>query len=102
VPDCEQIKEILKKNLSTVKYSISASDFDQAARQLDGYSASDVVSLVKEAVMLPLRQQQNILKMSLQEIPAVKLTHLLQAKKTVFPCASYEEILKLRNWCKDS
>lgn len=102
VPDYEQIKDILKKNLSSVKYSISEAEFGQAAKQLEGYSASDVVSLVKEAVMLPLREQQNILHMSLHEIPAVKLVHLLKAKKSVFPCASFEEILKLRNWQKDS
>ncbi len=102
MPDSEQIKEILKKKLSSVKYSISEAEFNQAAKQLEGYSASDVVSLVKEAVMLPLREQQNILQMSLQEIPPVKLSHLIKAKKSVFPCATSEEIFQLRNWHKDS
>lgn len=101
VPGKDQIADILKKALGPVEHSLKAKDLDAAARLLEGYSSSDVVALAKEAAMLPVRHSTNILQMKVHEIPAVTLQHIRDAKKLVPPCATPQEIEKLRRWGKD-
>lgn len=102
VPDRKQITEMLRKQLQQVRHDLTDRDFESAAKLLEGYSCSDVGAVVREAVMLPLRQTKtSVLKMSANDIPPVELGHIKQAKKTVPPCATWEEINKLREWNQD-
>lgn len=101
MPGREQVAALLKKSLGPVANSLQAKDLDTAARLLEGYSSSDVVALAKEAAMLPVRHSTNILQLKVHDIPPVTLQHIRDAKKLVPPCATPQEIDKLRRWGQD-
>lgn len=100
VPGRGEIAGLLKKSLAPVTHNLSNKEVEAVAKMLEGYSMSDIVSLVKEAAMLPVRESANILQLKVHDIPAVTAQHIKAAKKTVPPCATPEEIERLRNWGK--
>lgn len=56
LPDKESRKGIVQKNLQEVKSDLSSSQLTKLVKDLDGYSASQITDIVKQASMMPIRQ----------------------------------------------
>ena len=56
LPDYEAILAILRIHLGKTPTSMTDEQFEQLAKKLDGYSGSDVSTLVKDAIMEPIRK----------------------------------------------
>lgn len=55
-PGKRERKEMLRRHLNGIDYAISNEDMDHLSKWLDGWTGSDLSSLVREAVMTPVRE----------------------------------------------
>ncbi|CAD8141729.1 unnamed protein product [Paramecium octaurelia] len=97
-PELKVRVEMVKSLLSKVKNNLTEQQFQQVAEKLQGYSASDIKAVVKEACMRPLRTDRTlILSIHRQDIRAVSKEDFDFALEQVKPTLSqqqYEEYVK--------
>ena len=58
MPDKETRKQIFKKNLESIKHDLSEEDFELLAEKSEGFTGSDIVVVVRDASMEPVREVQ--------------------------------------------
>ena len=56
LPSRKDRKKIIQRLLSDVEHNITSSQLDELARATDGWSGSDLESIIREAVMAPVRE----------------------------------------------
>ncbi|CAK90855.1 unnamed protein product (macronuclear) [Paramecium tetraurelia] len=97
-PELKVRVEMVKSLLSKVKNNLTEQQFQYVAEKLQGYSASDIKAVVKEACMRPLRTDRTlILSIHRQDIRAVSKEDFDFALEQVKPTLSqqqYEEYVK--------
>jgi SpoVK/Ycf46/Vps4 family AAA+-type ATPase len=92
---------ILKKGS---KYELTDEELMAYAKDIEGYSASDIMSLVKEAAMIPLREipTEKLLQLKdMSEIRMVGINDLKQASKIVSPSVSKHTVEEFEKWRKE-
>ncbi len=82
-PDKEARKQIFKIHTRKVPLADDV-DFDKLAELTEGYTGADIEAVVREAVMLKLREKL--------EVGKVEMRHFLQALKKVPPSLTREDI----------
>ena len=55
-PDAASRKEMLKRYLEGIEYSLSESDLKKITEKLEYFSASEIRAIISEAAMMPLRE----------------------------------------------
>lgn len=105
LPDPSSRKALL---LSILKkgshYELNEEDLLAFATHIEGYSAADIMSLVKEAAMIPVREvptEKLLLLKDMSEIRMVGINDLKQASKIISPSVSKHTIEEFENWRKD-
>jgi spastin len=100
MPDPEVRGEIIRNMMSKQKLSLSNSDMDAIISRTEGYSASDMKELCKDAAMVPLRyiDPQKLSKMTQDQVPPVKLEHFLESLQNIKPTVSNESIRFYQEW----
>ena len=56
LPDLKTRIELIKKNLDKTTHNLTEEDFLEFGRATEGYSCSDIVVLVKDTMMEPIRK----------------------------------------------
>jgi SpoVK/Ycf46/Vps4 family AAA+-type ATPase len=102
LPDEQARAQIMAKLLTQVKHSLSDRDLMKFAKTLEYYSASDIANLVKEAAMEPLRHYScvQVAGLSKNEIRAVSVKDLENAKQAVLPSLTKKDVTFFVDWEK--
>lgn len=87
-------KEVAKGN----KYLISEEDLEQILNKTRGYSGSDMISVCREAAMMPLRSIEDINSVELDNLREVNLKDYLDALALVKPSVSEKSLTQYMNW----
>ena len=91
-PDKETRKEIFKIHTRKVPLAEDV-DFDKLAELTEGYTGADIEAVVREAVMLKLREKL--------EVGKVEMRHFLQALKKVQPSLTREDIIRYERMARE-
>jgi vacuolar protein-sorting-associated protein 4 len=59
LPDMPARRYMFEHNLKKTPHAMTSADFDELAKQTEGYSGADIGILVRDAVMEPVRQIQS-------------------------------------------
>ena len=103
LPDGEARAGLIKRTLSTVKTSLSSSDFQQIIHYTEGYSSADLSALCKEAAMEPVREipPNQILKIKGESaIRSINLQDFMKALRNIRPSVSKQSLLEYAIWHK--
>lgn len=74
-------------------------DIEKLARLLENYSNSDIMAVMKEACMEPLRRiSGNFMAIGVDQIKPVTIEDCITATKSIAPCAKLQEIKELRDY----
>jgi len=71
MPDFEARKSLIENKINGVASSLSSEDLNKVVELTDGYTGADLVALIKEAAMQPLREvptEQLLLLKDISEI----------------------------------
>lgn len=101
IPAQTDRKKLLTLNLKGIKHSIKGKDLIAIAKELEGYSSSDITNLCKQAVYAPLNvasKKTNWLTMAPDELPPVTKAHFMAVIKDNHPSCPMSEIKQLRKW----
>lgn len=99
LPEKSTRMALLGHLLETTKSSISQSELDFLAHDLDGYSSSDITALAKEASMGPIRGLGDRLLTTREEsIRPVSLRDFKEAMKIIRPSVSPSYITVMEQW----
>jgi len=90
-------KETEKNN----KYNIKEEDMEEILKITRGYSGSDLMGVCREAAMMPIRNIEDILAVSLDNIREVILNDFFEAVNLIKPSVSEKTISFYVNWNKD-
>lgn len=90
LPDKDSRKGLVEKNLKGIKSDFSNSDLNKLVKDLEGYSASEITDVVKEASMMPIREisKNSIETVDISKIRAVKYEDFTRVLKTKKPLLS--------------
>ena len=82
---------------------LSSADLARVVAATDGYSASDLTALAKEAAMAPLRELSDaaLQQVRAEELRAVRLTDFAEALKVVRPSVASSELAKYEAFTRD-
>lgn len=96
MPDATVRLQILTKLLKNEPYDISDKDLVQIAKALEGYSAADITSLVKEAAMESIRELKGnptlIMSTMKTMIRPINKQDFQKAMKMVPPSVDYKTL----------
>lgn len=100
LPSPEVRADILKNLLAKQPSRVSSHEINDIVHLTEGFSASDMKELCKEAAMWPLREMdpralQNI---GSKDIPAIQHSHLRKALNSVKPTVSPESLVAYKQW----
>jgi len=99
MPEKETIKVLVESQLlsSDIKFELNQKEFEKLAKDLGGYSACDVVNLIRETAMIPLRKvDKNLINtIKPEEIAPILYKDFTQARKTIKPSVNKDLISKL-------
>lgn len=86
---------IEKKFLQISKHDLSQEDINNVMDLTEGYSSADLISLIKEVAMMPIREipTEKLIEMKdLEEIRPVNLMDFKNSLKIVSPSVSHHTI----------
>jgi len=104
LPSMEARKAIVQKMLRKHKerHLLGAKDLEKIARATDGYSASDVAAVVKDAAMGPIRDIDPSVLRTLppKKIPPIKIKHFMEAISSIEKSVSEASLEKYKKWAQ--
>jgi SpoVK/Ycf46/Vps4 family AAA+-type ATPase len=100
MPDPEVRWEIIRHMMSKQKLNMSKTDMEAIISRTDGYSASDLKELCRDAAMVPLRYMDphTLSKLTRDQVPAVNLEHFLESLQNIKPTVSKESVRFYEQW----
>lgn len=103
MPDMRTRQEMLLKLLGkNVNHSLSRTDVERIARGTEGFSASDLKELAKEAALQPIREisTTQLRTISEHEVRPLALKDFIQSLKFVRPSVSGTSLAPYESWNK--
>jgi len=100
-PPSQRAREHLMNTiLKDVKNSLSPADIKKVASLTEGYSASDLGTIARNAAWLPLGtvDQELIPLLKKSQVPEVTVHHFIRVVQTFVPSMSNEDIAALEAW----
>mmetsp|Transcript_8902 Transcript_8902/g.14439 ORF Transcript_8902/g.14439 Transcript_8902/m.14439 type:complete len:125 (+) Transcript_8902:142-516(+) len=84
------------------RHLLGAKDLEKIARATDGYSASDVAAVVKDAAMGPIRDIDPSVLRTLppKKIPPIKIKHFMEAISSIEKSVSEASLEKYKKWAQ--
>lgn len=103
LPDSEARQAIIESQLDKVAHDIDEEGLKEMVRICDGYSCADMQALIKEAVMLPVREipADQIVKMNKEDIRKLNVDDFKSACKKQPPSVSHKTIQEFDEWIKE-
>lgn len=99
VPTQAAREKLIKQGMEGVQCGMKKAEIKAVAKQMEGYSSSDVMAVVREASMIPVRALGgSIMNTRLMDVPGVGKKDFLKAISQIRPCCSKEEVEELRRW----
>jgi SpoVK/Ycf46/Vps4 family AAA+-type ATPase len=100
LPDEMNRLALIKNLLNDSRYSISKHEFNQMSKAMEGFSASDITALVKEAAMQPIRnlERSKILEIQKEKIRPICFNDFKASLSIIRPCVSQKCIEDLLDW----
>jgi spastin len=100
MPDAEVRGEIIKKLFKSQKLSLSARESQQLIARTEGYSASDLKELCKDAAMVPLRRidLSKLSRLSPSDAPPITYEDFIESLQNVKPTVSEESLKMFEEW----
>ncbi len=102
LPDDEARQALIESKIKDAKSDIE--DFAPVVKLTEGYSSADLVFLVKEAAMQPVREiptEKLLLIKDMTEIRGVQVKDFEAAMKAVTPSVSKATIAEFEKWQKE-
>jgi spastin len=95
LPDAEARRGMLEKNLQNINYELK-NDWHKLVKDLDGYTASEITDIVKEACMVPLREisRSSLETVEVNKIRTVKYSDFAKVMKNKKPLLTKEDLKK--------
>jgi len=87
-----------------MKSNLKPEDIETFSVMAEGYSMADLVSLVKEVAMTPVREipTEKLMEIKdMDEIRGIEMRDIESAMKVVVPSVSKHTILEFENWRKE-
>lgn len=104
LPDSEAREAIISSKLEKVNHEIDEEALAEVVRMTEGYSAADMMAMVKETAMFPIRELKPEELLSIKDSSAIRklnLTDFENARKTFAPSVSKATIQEFDNWRKE-
>lgn len=99
VPNLDERALLIQSQLTNIKNNLQMKDIEKLARLLENYSNSDIMAVMKEACMEPLRRiSGNFMAIGVDQIKPVTIEDCITATKSIAPCAKLQEIKELRDY----
>eukprot|EP00475_Leptophrys_vorax_P035112 TRINITY_DN5750_c0_g2_i4.p1 TRINITY_DN5750_c0_g2~~TRINITY_DN5750_c0_g2_i4.p1 ORF type:complete len:470 (-),score=116.82 TRINITY_DN5750_c0_g2_i4:117-1496(-) len=100
LPDPEVRIEIIRKLFKNQKLELSRNELQSLIAKTEGYSASDLKELCKDAAMVPLRRidLSKLSRLSPNEAPAIRYEDFLESLQNVKPTVSEESLKMYDEW----
>jgi len=99
LPD-EEARPLMFK-IHTKGYNLSDIDFNELATWTEGYSASDISLICREALMTPIRSMDQAALLEGANPRAPNRNDFLEAIQTIRPSVAPQELVRYRNWEKE-
>eukprot|EP00049_Salpingoeca_infusionum_P004795 m.83851 g.83851 ORF g.83851 m.83851 type:complete len:614 (+) comp12730_c0_seq1:140-1981(+) len=77
---------------------LSEADLDKITELTEGYSGSDMSYLCKEAALCPMRDIQDITRISSAEVRPIEMSDFIKALTQVRPSVSQKEVDSYKDW----
>lgn len=90
-----------KEKANNNKYDLTEKDFEEISTFTKGYSGSDLMGVIREAAMLPIRTIENILEVDFDKIRGVNLDDFKEAVRLIKPSVSEKNLTFYKDWNKD-
>ncbi|CDW76465.1 atpases of the aaa+ class [Stylonychia lemnae] len=105
LPDGPARKSMIeKKFLALSQHSLSEEDIEKIVELSQGYSSADLVSVIKEVAMMPIREISTEKLMELKDLTEIRPVHLddfTTALKIVSPSVSSHTIQEFDEWRRE-
>ncbi len=102
LPELETRKSLLNHLLSQTTHTMGSGEIHQLARQLEGYSSSDINALAKEASFGPIRGLgDRLLTTTKESIRPITSQDFRDATKTIRPSVSPGYVEEMIKWNKE-
>ena len=104
MPDKVSRAALLRSKL-TVKQEVSEEEFERVVVLTEGYSMADLMVLVKEVAMMPVREipTEKLLEIKdMAEVRGVQFKDFQQALTIITPSVSKHSLLEFEMWRKDN
>jgi SpoVK/Ycf46/Vps4 family AAA+-type ATPase len=98
LPNANARRTILKKLLETVSNNLSESDFDLVVAKTEGYSGSDTANLCKDAALVPLRDNPNLIEADAADIRPVTLKDFEYSLTQIRASVSAKDLDSYNEW----
>lgn len=92
---------IRKESEKSNNYDINDKDLNEILKITKGYSGSDLMSVCREAAMMPIRSIEDILQIQLENIRNINLDDFYIAVQLVKPSVSEKTIIQYIKWNND-
>ena len=88
-----------------MKSNLKSEEIEKFSVITEGYSMADLVSLVKEVAMMPVREipTEKLMEIKdMNEIRGIEMKDIESGMKVVVPSVSKHTILEFENWRKEN
>lgn len=93
------IESVIQKEASNNnKYCIDNTEMQEILNITKGYSGSDLMSVCREAAMMPIRSIDDILNINLENIRDINFNDFIEAVKLIKPSVSDKTIKFYTEW----
>ncbi|KAJ3326011.1 hypothetical protein HDV06_002396 [Boothiomyces sp. JEL0866] len=102
LPELSTRKALISHLLKGTTHSLSGNEINYLAKALDGYSASDITALAKEAALGPIRGLgRKLMTVDSDEIRPINYTDFQNAMKIIRPSVSPSYLKEIEQWNKE-
>ena len=104
LPDPQARLALIKSKVETMKSNLKSEEIETFSVITEGYSMADLVSLVKEVAMMPVREipTEKLMEIKdMNEIRGIEMKDIESAMKVVVPSVSKHTILEFENWRRE-
>ena len=102
-PTLQDRVEMIQLNIQKIHNTLKKNEVKIIAKALENFSASDIITVIKEASMMPIRGLGcSVITTNINNVPPVTKKDFLKAIDQISPCASQSELKKLRKWGKSN